>query len=220
MTITLILMGLLMATFAGWLFSRSIHVRPWVAETGPPPVRIPAAATAPRVGLAAFLAVVTSVFALSISAYLMRMEMGGDWRSLPVPGLLWANTVLLVLASLALQVAWWAARDARSALLHRALAAGGLLTLAFVIGQGVVWQRLASAGFYLAENPANAFFYLLTGLHAAHLLGGLLAWARVVSRARDGVDSARLCAGVELCALYWHFLLLVWALVFGLVLAT
>lgn len=167
-----------------------------------------------------FLAVVTSVFALTVSAYLMRMEMAADWRSLPVPGLLWVNSAALVLASLALQLAWRAAaRDQGRWLRWRLVAAGGF-TLAFLVGQLLAWQQLETAGYYLTANPANAFFYLLTALHGVHLLGGLVAWARLLARLHGETGMARLRAGIELCALYWHFLLLVWALLFGLLLAT
>lgn len=220
MTVTLILIALMMAAFAGWLLRESITVRPWVAEAEERPASISAAFTAPRVGLVVFLAVVVSVFALTVSAYLMRMGMGADWRPVPLPGLLWTNSAALVLASLALQLAWRAAARGQARRLRRALAAGGGFTLAFLIGQLLAWQRLEAAGYYLAANPANAFFYLLTALHGAHLLGGLVAWGRVLARLGGGADAISLRAGVELCALYWHFLLLVWALLFGLLLAT
>lgn len=219
MTVSLILIMAMMAAFAGWLLHQTIAVRPWVAESGQRSVT-PAGFTAPRVGLVVFLAVVTSVFALTVSAYLMRMEMGADWRSLPVPGLLWVNTTALVLASLALQLAWRAAARDQGQRLRQMLIAGGGFTLAFLVGQLLAWRQLDTAGYYLAANPANAFFYLLTALHGVHLLGGLLAWARVLARWHGDADAARLRTGVELCALYWHFLLLVWALLLGLVLAT
>lgn len=220
MTVSLVLIVLMMAAFVGWLLRQSIAVRPWVAESGPRPARIPAAFTAPRVGLVVLLAVVVSVFALTVSAYLMRMEMGADWRPVPLPGLLWANTAALVLASLALQLAWHAAARGEARRLRLALVVGGGFTLAFLIGQLLAWRQLEAAGYYLAANPANAFFYLLTALHGAHLLGGLVAWGRVVMKLHSGATPAGLYAGVELCALYWHFLLLVWALLFGLLLAT
>ncbi|UYG09425.1 cytochrome oxidase subunit III [Halomonas sp. M4R1S46] len=219
MTLTLVLMAVLMGGIALWLFRQSLHVQPWVAESGPGR-SVPAPMTAPRTGLGVFLAVVTSVFSLTISAYLMRREMGADWRSLTMPGVIWVNSALLVLASLALQLAWRAAGHGQEGRLWRALLAGGGLTLAFVAGQCVAWVRLEAAGYYLAANPANAFFYLLTVLHALHLLGGLVAWGRVLVRARGGTPAVQLRPSVELCALYWHFLLLVWGVILGLVLAT
>lgn len=222
MTITLIVLALLMAALVAWLIRQSINVRPWVAQSasaGHVP-HVPAGATAARVGLAVFLAVVSAVFALTVSAYLMRMEHGADWRPLPEPTLLWINTGILLLASGGLQRAWGAARRGEAAALRSGLAAAGLCTVAFIGGQILVWQQLDAAGHYLTTNPANAFFFLLTALHAVHLLGGLAALAGSVFRTWRGARPAEVRASVELCALYWHFLLLVWAVLFGLVLST
>jgi cytochrome c oxidase subunit 3 len=223
MTISLIFLTLLMVTFGGWLFLQSINVSPWEAERNAagPVASIPDWATAPRVGLLVFLAAVTSLFALTLSAYMMRLEqLGAEWHSLPVPGLLWLNSALLALASLSLQAAWNAARNDRYDRLRPMLTAGGLLSLGFALGQIVVWRQLHADGYYLAGNPANAFFYLLTALHGVHLLGGLVAWARILAGLQAGAEPARLRASIELCAIYWHYLLLVWVVVFGLVLTT
>ncbi|MCG6657022.1 cytochrome oxidase subunit III [Halomonas campisalis] len=227
MTITLVFIAVMMAIFGGWLFSHSINVRPWEAapaDTGSTPMgrngQLPPGVTAPRVGLAVFVAVATALFALTISAYLMRMEMGHDWRTLPTPGLLWLNTACLVLGSIALQWAWNGARRGDERSLRLGLGLGGGFTIAFVLGQGLAWQQLNAAGYYLVENPANAFFFLLTALHALHLLGGLAAWARTLFRVQRGAAPAAVRASVELCALYWHFLLLLWVVLFALLLNT
>jgi len=71
-----------------------------------------------------------------------------------------------------------------------------------------------------SSNPANGFFYLLTGLHGVHLLGGLVAWVRTSAKVRAGEDNARINMSVGLCAVYWHFLLVVWLVLFGLLLLT
>jgi cytochrome c oxidase subunit 3 len=76
---------------------------------------------------------------------------------------------------------------------------------------------LAQAGYFLASNPANSFFYLLTGAHGLHVLGGLAALGRTIARMWRGIAVERLRLSVELCAIYWHFLLLVWLIVFALV---
>ncbi|PMR70800.1 cytochrome c oxidase subunit 3 [Halomonas heilongjiangensis] len=228
MTISLVFLAVLMLVFGGWLFSHSINVRPWEAQSEATPAEgitnrashLPLYFTAARVGLVVFLAVVTAVFALTISAYLMRMEMGPDWRPLPTPGLLWLNTASLVLGSVALQRAWAAAKKGNDQVLRRCLMLGGGLTIAFILGQGVVWWQLHDAGYYLAGNPANAFFFLMTALHALHLLGGLVAWGRTLRKVQRGASAVEVRASVELCALYWHFLLLVWAILFALVLST
>ncbi|MCE8001887.1 cytochrome c oxidase subunit 3 [Billgrantia ethanolica] len=221
MTVTLVFLAVMMALFGGWLFSHSINVRPWEAQgAGVQRSQLPPALTAPRVGLAVFLAVATSLFALTISAYLMRQEMGHDWRPLTVPGLLWWNSVCLVLGSVALQSAWQAARRDNAARLRRDLLLGGGFTIVFILGQALAWWQLQARGIYLAANPANAFFFLLTALHVLHLLGGLFAWSRSLFRLQRGATPREMLPSVELCALYWHFLLLVWGILFALLLTT
>ena len=226
MTVTLVFLAILMAAFVVWLVRQSINVRPWVAESGKTshPSQLPTAATAPRVALAVFLAVVTSLFALSISAYMMRMGHGAghgtDWRPLPEPGLLWINTGILLLASIALQIAWGSAKRGNNKALRLGLMAGGACTIAFIGGQYLVWQQLNAAGYYLTGNPANSFFYLLTALHALHLLGGLVAWSGTLQRVWAGATPPQVRGSVELCAVYWHFLFVVWVALFALLLST
>ena len=100
------------------------------------------------------------------------------------------------------------------------LTVSGALTFAFLAGQWVVWQQLGASGYLAADNPANAFFYLLTALHGLHLLGGLVVWARTTARAWRGVEVRDVRLSVELCTLYWHYLLLVWLVLFALLLST
>ena len=83
----------------------------------------------------------------------------------------------------------------------------------FIAGQYIVWQQLGQAGYVLQDNPANSFFYLLTGIHMLHLAGGLWVWGRAQLRLLNTPDVAGSRLSLELCAWYWHFLLLVW---FGL----
>jgi len=222
MTVTLVFLTLLLAVFVGWLVSQTINVKPWIAQsaTAGHVRHVPKGATAPRLGLAVFLAVVTALFALTISAYLMRMEHGADWRALPEPNLLWINTGILLLGSVALQWAWGCAKRNNRDGLSLGLSAGGAFTITFIAGQYLVWRQLNATGYYMTANPANAFFFLLTALHALHLVGGLVAWARTLRKLWSGAEPSQVRASVELCALYWHFLLVIWAVLFALVLST
>lgn len=172
-----------------------------------------------RIGLWVFLGVVTALFGLFISAYNMRMELA-DWRPLPEPWILWPNTVLLILSSVALQWARVAARRENMASLRSGLAAGGILAFAFLAGQYLAWRQLIALGYYADVNPANAFFYVFTAFHGLHLLGGLVAWTRTTARLWRGSEVSQVRLSVELCAVYWHFLLAVWVVLFGLMLFT
>ena len=216
-------MAALMGVIAWWLIKQSVDTRPW--ETGasyassedfsgrslPQPNA--------KLGLFIFLVVVTSLFALFISAYTMRMQLG-DWRPLPDPDLLWLNTGALILSSIALQWAHVAAKREQVDHVRNGLLAGGFFAFAFIGGQLLAWQQLVDAGYYLHSNPANAFFYLITGLHALHLLGGVVAWGMTTIKLLGGTEVARVRLSVELCAVYWHFLLVVWLILFGLMLST
>ena len=75
-------------------------------------------------------------------------------------------------------------------------------------------------GYILSSNPANAFFYLLTAAHALHILGGLWVWSKTVFKLQNKVEVYKVRTAVELCAIYWHFLLLVWLVLFALLLST
>jgi cytochrome c oxidase subunit 3 len=168
-----------------------------------------------KTALLFFIGVVTAVFTLFITAYFIRMELE-DWRPMPEASLLWTNTFVLFLASVALQLTYNSLRNGRNDLVKGGLLAGAVLSAAFIYGQMVVWQQMNGQGFLINTNPANAFFYLLTGIHALHLLGGLWVWARATLRVWTGTNPEQVRLSVELCALYWHFLLLVWLIVFAL----
>jgi cytochrome c oxidase subunit III len=139
----------------------------------------------------------------------------GSWQPLPEPPLLWVNTGILVLASLAWEGAWIGARRG-SRPIGWGLAAG-LLGVLFLAGQLLLWNRFVAAGHGLRGDPAAAFFYLITALHGLHVIGGLWFWARAMLDLRAGRNAV---LPVQLTAAYWHFLLVVWLLMLGLFVST
>jgi cytochrome c oxidase subunit 3 len=143
-----------------------------------------------------------------------------DWRPTPEPILLWINTLVLFVNSLAFQRAYNAARRGQMDRVEIGLLAAGLFSFVFLAGQLVVWRQLVADGYYLTTNPANSFFYLITTLHGLHMLGGLVAWTRTMFKLRSGVEPAKIALSVHLCAMYWHFLLIVWLAFFYLMLVT
>ena len=174
---------------------------------------------AASLGLRVFLGVVTVLLTLFVLAYSDRMTVS-DWRPLPEPWLLWLNTAVLILSSIAMQKGLIAVRQARIEGVKTSIMAAGVCAFVFLLGQMLVWQQLIDLGYFAATNPANAFFYLLTALHGIHLLGGLVAWGRIVTRMGRETDAARLRMSVELCTVYWHFLLVVWLVFFAILLFT
>ena len=206
------------AAIAGWWLSQQrLASKPWLEEGVRFDFRGENASSLPpaKIGLGVFLAVVGSLFALFISAYSMRMNMV-DWRALPVPRLLWFNTAILVLSSAALQWAQVAARRNDMDGVIVGLCAGGASAVTFLIGQLLAWRELSAAGYFLASNPANSFFYLITAVHGLHLMGGLVALGRTTAKVWRGLAVTQVRLSVELCAIYWHFLLLVWLVLLGL----
>ena len=220
MTITLVFLGVIMATVIGWLLRQTLNTQPWVpaavddADSG-----ASLDTNTKTIALSTFLAVATSVFALFISAYTLRMQQP-DWRPLAEPTLLWANTGFLVLASIAYHLTRNAAVRGLSTRLKPGLAISGLLTFMFLVGQLIAWQQLTASGYYLSSNPANAFFYLLTAVHGLHMLGGMWVWARSTIKVWTGAEADSVRLSIELCTVYWHFLLLVWIVLFGMLLST
>lgn len=171
-----------------------------------------------KVALVIFVIIACVLFSLLTVSYYLRMLLGGgDWVPVATPQLLWANTAALVLSSVAFQLAVNNSRKEESIRFFSTTGifslAGGLLAIVFIAGQYIVWQQLGQAGYALQDNPANSFFYLLTGIHMLHLAGGLWVWGRAQLRLLNAPDMAGSRLSLELCAWYWHFLLLVW---FGL----
>ena len=213
-----------------WMAVRRLTTKPWEAaahhhgESGEM-----FDADARRVGLWVFLAVASALFGLFIAAYFIRMaphdNTGAvvlqDWRPVIEPRILWFNTALLIIGSIAMQVARVAIGRGDMTAARLGLWIGGGFALAFLVGQWLAWQQLRTAGYYAASNPANAFFYLLTAIHALHVIGGLVVWSRATTRLRQATAAiGRTRLTVELCTTYWHFLLVVWLVLFSLLLAT
>lgn len=220
MEIGLIVLATMLIALLGWLLKSSFNTQPWIpAAVEESAHQAPFNAGSKLVGLTAFMGVVTSFFALTLSAYSLRMDFG-DWVPLTEPQLLWTNTGMLVLASMVFQWTRNAAVTGKTQRLKPGLLLAGLLTAAFLVGQLVAWQQLNASGQYITSNPANSFFYLLTGLHGLHILGGMFVWASATIRAFSGGDVKAIGRSVELCTIYWHFLLLVWIVLFGLLLST
>jgi cytochrome c oxidase subunit 3 len=147
------------------------------------------------------------------------------WDQLDEPNLLWINTLILVLASGAMQIA-------RNRIDKDDFAGGrgyfmtaGAMTIVFLIGQVLAWQQASAGGALGPQSPAFSFFVLLTALHGLHLIGGLWVLSRTTVRifrvdATNVVARGRIRTSVQLCTTYWHWLLLVWLGLFALLLST
>ena len=213
----------IVAFIAGWWLSQQrLMAKPWleVGAIGDLPAWGQSSVPTAKVGLGVFLAVAGCLFALLVSAYFMRVDLavtdGAVVRAMPTPGLLWLNTGVLAVSSAALQCAHIAVRRGQRDAMRDSLLFGSVSALVFLAGQILVWRQLADAGYFAAGNPANAFFYLLTGVHAIHVAGGLAALGKTLAKVWRGVPIERLRLSVWLCTVYWHFLLLIWLIILAL----
>ena len=174
-----------------------------------------------KLGLRYLMVISTIFFCLFIVTYSDRLVYA-DWKRMPEPFLLWINTLLLFVTSGFFVSAQVASRKNNFKIVKNRLITIGLLTLAFLIGQLLVWFQLVDKGYYVSSNPANAYFYVFTALHALHILGGLVYWVMTINKVwvLSDIVVAKAKHTVELCSIYWHFLLAVWVVLFGLMLFT
>jgi cytochrome c oxidase subunit 3 len=149
---------------------------------------------------------ITMLFMAFTSAYVVRSGLGDDWQPVELPLLLWWNAAVLLASSLTIELTRSALNKGLRAQCNRWLGLTAALGMAFLVGQVAAWRQLASHGIYLATNPSSSFFYLLTGAHALHLFGGLLALLYIVWEAwRYRLGPAKRTL-VEVTAMYWHFM--------------
>jgi cytochrome c oxidase subunit 3 len=167
-----------------------------------------------RFGLWLFLGTLSMLFIGFTSAYVVRRA-GTDWAPIPTPGVLWANGAVLLASTVTLEIARRRLRGWDLVGTQGWLALTGALGGLFLVGQLLAWRALGAQGVFLATNPHSSFFYVLSGLHALHLAGGLVWFAVAMWKVRrmsytPGEDA------LALFATYWHFLTVLWAYLFVL----
>ena len=173
-----------------------------------------------KLGVRTIMVVSTVIFSLFVVSYSDRMQVH-DWKNLSEPWLLWINTIILIFTSFVFHKAKVLSDKNELEKAKNYLLLIGFLTFAFITGQLLVWQYYVSLGQYVSTNPANAFFYLFTALHGLHVLGGLFFWGRATTKLfTRNYNVLKIRQAIELCAIYWHFLLIVWFILFGLMIAT
>jgi cytochrome c oxidase subunit 3 len=172
-----------------------------------------------KLGLRFIMIVSTIFFCLFIVTYSDRMVYP-DWQRMPEPLLLWFNTAVLFFSSMVFVNTQIASKNNQFQIVKKRLLLIGFLAFAFLIGQLLVWQQLIANGVYVSTNPSNAYFYVFTALHGLHLLGGLVYLYLTIKKVWISSDIvvAKVKHTVDLCAIYWHFLLAVWVVLFGLML--
>jgi cytochrome c oxidase subunit 3 len=159
------------------------------------------------------------LFVALTSAYIVRQVPawnGGvkDWVPLDMPPVMWANTLAILLSSATIELARRALRRGDYPRFNRWLVVTTALGVMFLAGQLVAWGQLSAQGIYVNTHPHSSFFYLMTGVHGVHLLGGLIGLGYVTAsalRMRVGIQKRN---AVKVAALYWHFMDVLWVYLF------
>ena len=176
--------------------------------------------TKQKLGLRTIMAASTVLFSLFVVAYSDRMLVH-DWRNMPEPWLLWFNTGILVISSLVFHQTTKYSKNELFDKTKNGLYFIGFLTYSFLIGQLIVWYQLMNTGYYATSNVANAFFYLFTTIHGLHIIGGIYFWGKTTSKfIKRSLKKEEINNLIDICAVYWHFLLAVWLVLFGLMLSS
>lgn len=157
-----------------------------------------------RVGLLTACISISAFFIALVIAYYWRKMTPPFWDPVPIPSTLRLSTILIMISSVTFETARQLFRRGRYRAASPFFLATASLGAAFLASQLTAWRSLIMHGAFLAKNPHSSFFYIFTGLHAAHLIGGLVLLFVVVlgaSKRRELVDVA---------TQYWHFLGVLW----------
>jgi cytochrome c oxidase subunit 3 len=160
-----------------------------------------------------FLVTVLMIFAALTSAYIVR-QAEGNWLEYELPEIFWVTSCIVLLSSVSMQVAYFAAKRDNFIGLRIAMVFTVLLGFAFLVGQWYSWVALVDREVFFVGNPAGSFLYVFTGLHALHLISGVIFLIIVlISTFRYKVHSQALNT-LEMATTYWHFLGGLWLYLF------
>ena len=160
-----------------------------------------------------FLVTVLMIFAALTSAYIVR-QAEGNWLEYELPEIFWVTSGIVLLSSVSMQVAYFAAKRDNFIGLRIAMVFTVLLGFAFLVGQWYSWVALVDREVFFVGNPAGSFLYVFTGLHALHLISGVIFLIIVlISTFRYKVHSQALNT-LEMATTYWHFLAGLWLYLF------
>jgi len=193
-----------------------------VPADGGPPVALEYSPPPSSTAIWVVMFAVVMMFAAFTSALVVRKS-SLDWQTFKLPSILYFNTLLLLASSVTLEVARRRVETFMGGIKMAGIKSDGLksqvespalwlyitlfLGLLFVAGQYAAWLRLRAEGLYLATNPSSSFFYLLTAVHALHVLGGLGGLLYVIGKLRKSVLRRNQLVAA---ARYWHFMGILW----------
>jgi len=172
-----------------------------------------------RIGMLVSLASVVMLFTSLSSAYIVRSGLMQDWFPLAVPRVMFGSTALILLGSVSIEIARRKLKQSLADSYSKYLLLTSFLGVGFLVSQLIAWRQLAQQGIYISSHPHSSFFYLLTGAHAVHVAGGLLALGFLWLRSRrpqfhNSVWTAKRQAVADAVSIYWHFMGALWIYLF------
>lgn len=160
-----------------------------------------------------FIVTVVMIFAAFTSAHIVR-QADGDWLIYDVPPMLWVTSGIILASSAFMQWAYIAAKKDKLEQVKLALSITTLLGFVFLYGQFQAWGQLVDAGVFFVGNPAGSFMYVFTGIHAAHLISGVIYLLYMLISSFRYKVHAKNMLNMDMCTTYWHFLGGLWIYLF------
>jgi len=160
-----------------------------------------------------FVASVGMLFAALTSAYIVR-QAEGNWLFFNLPAMLYWTTGIILVSSVSMQLAYWAARKDQLDKVRLMVWITTGLGLVFLAGQVLAWKELVAQNVYFVGNPSGSFLYVLTGLHGLHIVSAIVYLVIVLVSAYRFKIHSRSLAQIEMCTTYWHFLGGLWLYLF------
>jgi cytochrome c oxidase subunit 3 len=160
-----------------------------------------------------FLVSVTMMFAAFTSAYLVR-KAEGNWLEFSLPRIFYYSTGVLLLSSVSMAGATWAAKKDRFGLLQTLISITFALGIVFLVMQVMGWGRLVDLNVFFVGNPSGSFVYVLSAVHGVHIVAGLVVLVVALVAAFRGTIHAKNTQRIEMAALFWHFLDALWLYLF------
>jgi cytochrome c oxidase subunit III len=160
-----------------------------------------------------FLASVMMLFMSITSAYIVR-QAEGNWVYFDLPSLFYITTVVIIVSSISMQFAYFSIKKGNSSLAKTMILITAVLGIVFLIGQFKGWQQMVGNSIYLVGNPSGSFVYIISGLHAIHIVSAIVFLLIALRSIFNGKSNSKNMAQMEMCTTYWHFLGALWLYLF------
>jgi cytochrome c oxidase subunit III len=175
-----------------------------------------------RMGIAATLTFVTVTFAALCIVFVIRSRVPFNWYHIYLPPVLWLDTAVLLASSVTYEIGHRKLKLQQQRAFFQWTEASAALGLLFLAGQLVAWWQILASGQLMRNNPHSAFFFLLSGMHGAHILVGLAGLGALLYRTREPASGPKWQMNTRVLAnavaLFWHYLDVLWLILFGLLL--